>query len=88
MAQDTAQQAPTAPATPARALLPQLLPALAVGVGSSLLFLLVSGLAEQLQAVLWESLPDALGSGPGNAEEGREDGAGQHQRGVDLVGDH
>ncbi|MFB7737375.1 ion channel protein [Streptomyces sp. NPDC056112] len=63
MAQDTAQQAPTAPATPARALLPLLLPALAVGVGSSLLFLLVSGLAEQLQGVLWESLPDALGIG-------------------------
>ncbi|MDH6441036.1 hypothetical protein M2158_009577 [Streptomyces sp. SAI-144] len=33
MAQDTAQQASAAPATPARALLPLILPALVVGVG-------------------------------------------------------
>ncbi|PZH19669.1 ion channel protein [Streptomyces sp. NTH33] len=63
MAQDTAQQAPAAPAAPARALLPLLLPALAVGVGSSLMFLLVSGLAEELQGALWQDLPDALGIG-------------------------
>ncbi|MEU7054884.1 ion channel protein [Streptomyces sp. NPDC046197] len=63
MAQDTAQQAPTAPATPARALLPLILPAAAVGVGASLLYLLVSGAAEQLQGVLWGALPDALGIG-------------------------
>jgi H+/Cl- antiporter ClcA len=63
VAQDTAQQAPAAPPAPARALLPMILPALAVGVGSSLLYLLVSGLAERLQGVLWENLPDALGLG-------------------------
>lgn len=60
VAQDTAQQPPAAPA---RALLPLLLPALAVGVGSSLVFLLVSRLAEELQRVLWQDLPDALGIG-------------------------
>ncbi|MET8246731.1 ion channel protein [Streptomyces sp. NPDC005202] len=63
MAQDTAQQAPAAPSAPARALLPLILPALAVGVGASLLLLLVSGLAERLQHVLWTNLPDALGVG-------------------------
>ncbi|MER6958928.1 ion channel protein [Streptomyces sp. NPDC000618] len=63
MAQDTAQQAPTAPATPARALLPLILPALVVGVLASLLFVLVSESAELLQHVLWENLPDALGVG-------------------------
>ncbi|MFJ9818840.1 ion channel protein [Streptomyces sp. NPDC101151] len=64
MAQDSAQQAPTtAPAAPARALLPLILPALAVGVVSSLLFVGVSVGAEQLQGVLWQNLPDALGIG-------------------------
>ncbi|MGY5012003.1 ion channel protein [Streptomyces sp. 900105755] len=64
MAQDTARQAlPTPPSAPARALLPLILPALVVGVGSSLLFLLVSSLAERLQHVLWNNLPDALGIG-------------------------
>ncbi|MET8945322.1 ion channel protein [Streptomyces sp. NPDC004542] len=64
MAQDTAPQAPpTAPATPARALLPLILPAVLVGAGASLLYLLVSGVAERLQGVLWETLPDALGIG-------------------------
>lgn len=64
MAQDTAPQAlPTPPSAPARALLPLILPALVVGVGSSLLFLLVSSLAERLQHVLWNNLPDALGIG-------------------------
>lgn len=63
MAQDTAQQAPAAPAAPARALLPLILPAVLVGVGASLLYLLVSGLAERLQGVLWGTLPDALGIG-------------------------
>ncbi|MEU6259292.1 ion channel protein [Streptomyces sp. NPDC047043] len=60
MAPDTAQQAPAAPA---RALLPLILPALVVGVGASLLFVGVSEAAEQLQHVLWENLPDALGVG-------------------------
>ncbi|WP_046730911.1 ion channel protein [Streptomyces humi] len=64
MVQDTAQHAlPTPPSAPARALLPLILPSLAVGVGSSLLFLLVSSLAERLQHVLWNNLPDALGIG-------------------------
>ncbi|MFG3296520.1 ion channel protein [Streptomyces sp. NPDC048179] len=64
MAQDTAHQAlPTPPSAPARALLPLILPALVVGVGGSLLFLLVSSLAERLQHVLWNNLPDALGIG-------------------------
>ncbi|MCG7209565.1 ion channel protein [Streptomyces arenae] len=64
MAQDTARQAlPTPPSAPARALLPLILPALVVGVGSSLLFVLVSSLAERLQHVLWNTLPDALGVG-------------------------
>ncbi|MFI1533511.1 ion channel protein [Streptomyces anandii] len=64
MVQDTAHQAPTAPAAPARALLPLILPALVVGVGASLLLLLVTGLAGRLQEVLWGDLPDALGIGP------------------------
>ncbi|MFE4655516.1 ion channel protein [Streptomyces hydrogenans] len=54
----------TAPAeSPVRVLLPQVLPALVVGVGSALLFLGVSKLAEELQSVLWETLPDALDIG-------------------------
>ncbi|MEU5534932.1 ion channel protein [Streptomyces sp. NPDC020362] len=64
MAQDSARQAPsTAPAAPARALLPLILPALTVGVVSSLLFVGVSVGAEKLQGVLWQNLPDALGIG-------------------------
>jgi H+/Cl- antiporter ClcA len=61
--QDTEQQAPAAPASPAGTLLPLVLPALAVGVGCSLLFLGVSEAAEALQDVLWRDLPDALGVG-------------------------
>ncbi|MFG2130565.1 ion channel protein [Streptomyces sp. NPDC048751] len=63
MAQDIARQAPTAPATPARTLLPLILPALAVGVAASLILVGVSAGAEELQDVLWEDLPDALGVG-------------------------
>ncbi|MEU8649247.1 ion channel protein [Streptomyces sp. NPDC048737] len=63
MAHDTARQAPPSPASSARALLPSILPALVVGVLASLLLLLVSALAGQLQNVLWENLPDALGVG-------------------------
>ncbi|MEU7023377.1 ion channel protein [Streptomyces sp. NPDC046203] len=56
--------APTpVPGTPLRTLLPQILPALVVGVGAGLLFLGISALAEQLQHVLWSTLPDALGVG-------------------------
>ncbi|MEV5430680.1 ion channel protein [Streptomyces sp. NPDC052701] len=64
MVQDSTPQAPSsAPATPARALLPSVLPALAVGVGAALLLLGVSAAAEELQDVLWRDLPDALGVG-------------------------
>ncbi|MBK3559500.1 ion channel protein, partial [Streptomyces sp. MBT56] len=54
---------PQPPATPARRLLPLVLPAIVVGVVCALILLGVSLLAEQLQDVLWESLPDALGVG-------------------------
>ncbi|MBC2903953.1 ion channel protein [Streptomyces cupreus] len=63
MPQDTAPQAPAAPAPSARALLPLILPSLLVGVGASLLFLGVSEAAEAFQDVLWQDLPDALGVG-------------------------
>ncbi|MFJ1808460.1 MULTISPECIES: ion channel protein [unclassified Streptomyces] len=63
MAQDTAQQPPSAPASPARALLPSILPAVVIGVLASLMLLLVEGAAEQLQHVLWQNLPDTLGVG-------------------------
>ncbi|SMF85426.1 ion channel protein [Streptomyces sp. Amel2xC10] len=63
VAQEIPRHAPPAPATPARALLPLILPAVVVGVVSSLLLLLVSGVAEELQDVLWADLPDALGVG-------------------------
>ncbi|MQY36251.1 putative ion-transport protein YfeO [Streptomyces sp. RB17] len=65
MAQETdaAQAPPTAPSAPARALLPYILPAVAVGVVASLLYIGVSAAAEQLQHVLWGPLPDALGVG-------------------------
>ncbi|MEV0526982.1 ion channel protein [Streptomyces sp. NPDC050439] len=45
----------------ARALLPLVLPALLVGVGSSLILLLLSFIAERLQDLLWDVLPDAVG---------------------------
>ncbi|NEE52956.1 ion channel protein, partial [Streptomyces sp. SID8455] len=54
---------PHPPAAPARRLLPLVLPAIAVGVVCALVLLGVSLLAEQLQDVLWETLPDALGVG-------------------------
>lgn len=53
----------SAPEAPHRILLPQILPALVVGVGAALLFLGVSAIAEQLQHVLWHTLPGALGIG-------------------------
>ncbi|MGW5777409.1 ion channel protein [Streptomyces sp. NPDC003863] len=56
-------QAPPPVESPARLLIPQILPALLVGVGASLLFLGVSALAEKFQHVLWNNLPDALGIG-------------------------
>ncbi|WP_327710407.1 ion channel protein [Streptomyces sp. NBC_00464] len=60
MATDSAVSAGPAPA---RRLLLLLVPALAVGVLSALVLLGVSLLAEQLQDVLWETLPDALSVG-------------------------
>ncbi|MGW2614382.1 ion channel protein [Streptomyces sp. NPDC001500] len=63
MAQDTSQRAPAPPATPARALLPSILPALLVGVLAALLLLLVEAAAGRLEHVLWATLPDALGVG-------------------------
>ncbi|MCX5141100.1 ion channel protein [Streptomyces sp. NBC_00338] len=48
---------------PARRLLLLLLPSLAVGVVAALVLLGISLLAEQLQDVLWETLPDALSIG-------------------------
>ncbi|MFI9193845.1 ion channel protein [Streptomyces californicus] len=51
------------PAAPARRLLPLVVPALVVGVVCALILLGVSLLAERLQDVLWETLPDALGVG-------------------------
>ncbi|MFJ9826579.1 ion channel protein [Streptomyces sp. NPDC101160] len=48
---------------PLQVLLPQIMPALVVGVGSALLFLGISGIADQLEHLLWHTLPDALGIG-------------------------
>lgn len=49
--------------TPARRLLPIVVPAVLVGALSALVLLGVSLLAERLQDVLWATLPDALGIG-------------------------
>ncbi|MFG2498466.1 ion channel protein [Streptomyces sp. NPDC048441] len=45
----------------ARALLPLVVPALLIGVGSSLVLLLLSFVAERMQDLLWDTLPDAVG---------------------------
>ncbi|MFB6849713.1 ion channel protein [Streptomyces sp. NPDC056373] len=64
MVQDSEDQAPAVHAsTPARALLPSIVPAVVVGVISSLILVGVEVAAEQLQDVLWETVPDALGIG-------------------------
>ncbi|WSJ86360.1 ion channel protein [Streptomyces sp. NBC_01304] len=67
MATDAPQDASPAlaapPAVTARALLPLIVPSLLVGVAAALVLLGVSALAERLQDVLWETLPDALGVG-------------------------
>ncbi|MGW6691094.1 ion channel protein [Streptomyces sp. NPDC054961] len=60
---DLAPPAVPPPAAPAKALLPLILPALAIGVGSSLLLIGVSEAAGLLKDVLWETLPDAIGVG-------------------------
>ncbi|KIF68651.1 ion channel protein [Streptomyces sp. AcH 505] len=56
-----AQHAPPAPS--ARTLLPLVLPSLLIGVVASLVLLGVSELADLLEDVLWQTLPDALGIG-------------------------
>lgn len=64
MATDSAAGSPvSAEPAPARRLLLLIVPALAVGVVSALVLLGVSLIAEQLQDVLWETLPDALSIG-------------------------
>ena len=62
VAPESPSPAPTAPA-PARRLLAALVPALVVGVASALVLLGISLLADQLEDVLWDTLPDALGIG-------------------------
>ncbi|MGW7073604.1 ion channel protein [Streptomyces sp. NPDC054855] len=57
----TSGQGPSLWTPQARALLPIVLPALLVGVGSSLVLLLLSFIAERLQDLLWDVLPDAVG---------------------------
>ncbi len=54
---------PSADKTPLQVLLPQVLPALVIGVAASLLYLGISALAEEFEHVLWDDLPDALGIG-------------------------
>ncbi|MFD3941211.1 ion channel protein [Streptomyces sp. NPDC058579] len=65
MAIDTPSSGPPphVPETPLRILLPQVLPALVVGVLSSLLFLGIEWISEEFEHVLWNTLPDALGIG-------------------------
>ncbi|MEU7075092.1 ion channel protein [Streptomyces narbonensis] len=65
MAPDHAPPAPSpSPAEDQfRILLPQVLPALVVGVAASLTFLGISYVSEEFQVVLWDDLPDALGIG-------------------------
>ena len=46
--------------SPARALLPLIIPALLVGIGSSLMLVLLSGIADRCQELLWQHLPDWL----------------------------
>ncbi|MFJ1833623.1 ion channel protein [Streptomyces sp. NPDC088175] len=62
----TESSALTGPApepTPVRRLLPVIVPALAIGVLCALVLLGISLLAERLQDVLWQTLPDALSIG-------------------------
>ncbi|MFE9860137.1 ion channel protein [Streptomyces sp. NPDC005780] len=64
MATESAAGSPvSAEPAPARRLLLLIVPALAVGVVSALVLLGVSLIAEQLQDLLWETLPDALSIG-------------------------
>ncbi|MGD6744747.1 ion channel protein [Streptomyces sp. BH106] len=63
MSTHTEIESPPPPAVSARALVPFVLPALVVGVGSSVLFLALDWIAEKLADLVWEDLPDALGIG-------------------------
>ncbi|MFJ7195564.1 MULTISPECIES: ion channel protein [unclassified Streptomyces] len=64
MATESSAFAGSAPEpTPVRRLLPVIVPALTVGVLCALVLLGISLLAEKLQTVLWETLPDALSVG-------------------------
>ncbi|MEU9701115.1 ion channel protein [Streptomyces sp. NPDC047981] len=65
MATDTPSSGPPphAPRTPSRTLLPQVLPALVVGVLAALLYLGITWISEEFEHVLWDTLPDALGIG-------------------------
>ncbi|MEV5105558.1 ion channel protein [Streptomyces massasporeus] len=64
MVQDSEDQTSSVrPSTPARTLLPSIVPAVAVGVLSSLILVGVEVAAEQLEDVLWQTVPDALGIG-------------------------
>ncbi|MEY2231641.1 ion channel protein [Streptomyces sp. BF23-19] len=65
MATDTPSPAspPGVPESPLRVLLPQILPALVIGVAASLLYIGISKLSDQLKDVVWGTLPDALGIG-------------------------
>lgn len=64
MVQDSEDQAPSVtPSTPARTLLPSIVPAATVGVVSALILVGVEVAADQFQDVLWETVPDALGIG-------------------------
>ncbi|MFF2896691.1 ion channel protein [Streptomyces sp. NPDC057966] len=64
MATESSALAGSAPApTPVRRLLPVIVPALSVGTLCALVLLGISLLAERLQGVLWETLPDALSVG-------------------------
>src|SRR5690349_10460258 len=53
--------AQTAPASPARVLLPLVIPALVVGIASSVILLAVSAVAARLQDLWWTIIPQALG---------------------------
>src|SRR5438046_2161117 len=61
-----AQIAPAAPRSPVQLLLPLVIPALAVGIFSSVLLIAVSGVAAALEDVVWTDIPSALGMS-GNA---------------------
>jgi H+/Cl- antiporter ClcA len=61
----TGEPAPPASATAnAMRLLPLVLPGIVVGIGSAFLLIVVSGIANWLEAILWTTLPAQLGVDP------------------------